>query len=93
MKMTTVCFFCKHLDMQSNGVNPLCKAFPQGIPSAIFSDGFDHRKSYEGDGGVLFEPESQVDEDTVKKFWGAEPRPDTESDDDLFGEAIRKMFE
>jgi hypothetical protein len=79
--------------MQSSGINPRCKAFPQGIPSAIFRDGFDHRKPYEGDGGVLFEPKSQVDEDIVKTYWGAEPKPDVEPTMPEFDEVIRKMFE
>ncbi|MDT9692493.1 hypothetical protein Q5762_30025 [Streptomyces sp. P9(2023)] len=30
-------------------------AFPDGIPGDISPGGFDHRRPYPGDGGVLFE--------------------------------------
>jgi hypothetical protein len=33
-----------------------CDAFPDGIPTKIFIDGFDHRKEFGGDNGVRFEP-------------------------------------
>ncbi len=32
-----------------------CAAFPDGIPAAIYVEGFDHRHPYPGDGGVRFE--------------------------------------
>ncbi|MFC7257696.1 MULTISPECIES: hypothetical protein [Streptomyces] len=34
---------------------PYCDAFPEGIPSAIYQDGFDHRLPYPGDHGIRFE--------------------------------------
>lgn len=36
-----------------------CRAFPQGIPYAIFKGKHDHRKPYEGDRGFLYEPEDK----------------------------------
>ncbi|MBE0418183.1 MAG: hypothetical protein IBX63_10500 [Coriobacteriia bacterium] len=48
-----ICPTCKHLWPTSE---PLaCEAFPDGIPDDILM-GFDHRKPYEGDGGVRYEP-------------------------------------
>ena len=32
-----------------------CVAFPTGIPWQIGEDGFDHRKPFRGDRGILFE--------------------------------------
>lgn len=34
----------------------MCAAFPAGIPDEIFSGQFDHRKAYDGDGGIRWEP-------------------------------------
>jgi len=35
---------------------PACTAFPEIIPDAIFLRGFNHRKPFQGDNGILFEP-------------------------------------
>ena len=35
-----------------------CKAFPKGIPTELMSGSWDHREPYEGDNGVLYEPEN-----------------------------------
>ena len=32
-----------------------CAAFPESVPRDIFPGGFDHRRPYPGDGGVMFE--------------------------------------
>ncbi len=93
MRIATMCFKCKHFDRQSNGIKPLCTAFPEGIPSAIFTEGFDHRKPYDGDNGIRFEAKSEAGEEIVKTFFGVEPRPEPESSVPEFDEEIRKMFE
>lgn len=35
-----------------------CKAFPQGIPETILHGRWDHREPFEGDNGILYEPEN-----------------------------------
>lgn len=36
-----------------------CKAFPHGIPETILHGRWDHRELFEGDNGILYEPENQ----------------------------------
>ena len=53
--MYTICVACKHLIPGSDDTPPSCAAFPNGIPDAIMWSGYDHRRPWPGDGGVLFE--------------------------------------
>jgi len=48
-----MCDYCRHAE------GPACRAFPDGIPRAILSGEYDHRREYPGDGGVRFEPKSE----------------------------------
>ncbi|MGW6566423.1 hypothetical protein [Streptomyces sp. NPDC054975] len=58
-----LCDACKHLQRHRNPDSRTtadryvisCAAFPRGIPADISPGGFDHRRPYPGDGGVLFE--------------------------------------
>ena len=56
----TICWACKHLRSDSAVLDgwmvSTCDAFPDGIPTKIFVDGFDHRQEFAGDNGVRFEP-------------------------------------
>ena len=48
-----MCYNCKH----QSAADPLkCDAFPAGIPRRILYSQFDHRKPFEGDRGILFDP-------------------------------------
>jgi len=46
------CLFCKHIFKEGRR----CKAFPNGIPNVIWNGKHDHKKSYKGDKGIIFEP-------------------------------------
>lgn len=48
------CVFCKHYRKGDEG--PECDAFPDSIPSVILRNERDHRKPYDGDNGIQFEP-------------------------------------
>lgn len=50
------CVFCRHARPGSAG----CDAFPGGIPGPILLNQHDHRKPYEGDNGIRFEPRLRV---------------------------------
>jgi len=47
------CVWCRHRTAGAGA----CRAFPNGIPDVIAKNKHDHRLPYEGDHGVLFEPE------------------------------------
>lgn len=64
------CFRCKHL---FGGAAYNCDAFPTGIPEAILTNDHDHRKPYDGDHGIRFEP---------KDGEPAEAEPETEGTDE-----------
>lgn len=52
MSQSYQCLLCKHFSFASEG----CAAFPTGIPAEILSGQHDHRKAYDGDGGIRWEP-------------------------------------
>ena len=56
-----ICGGCKNLNRESDRplANPRCDAFPNGIPTPILLSQADHRKPYEGDKGIRFEPEDK----------------------------------
>ena len=46
------CGSCKH----HVPMTLTCKAFPVGIPRELICGRWDHRESYPGDNGILYEP-------------------------------------
>ena len=49
------CLQCKYLRrFRRKDTNYTCDAFPDGIPSVIFSGSVDHTKLYPGDHGIQF---------------------------------------
>ncbi|MER6947637.1 hypothetical protein ABT294_26755 [Nonomuraea sp. NPDC000554] len=48
----SICDACDRLDPDRRA--PSCEAFPDGIPTEIHLGGFDHRRPYRDDRGVLF---------------------------------------
>ena len=51
MQAETSCIKCRYYRESRT-----CVAFPKGIPVAILSGDFDHRKPYKGDHGIQFKP-------------------------------------
>jgi len=57
--ISKICTKCKHfnsgsIDFDKNIIGT-CKAFPNGIPHAIWLGKNNHKKPYRGDNGVQFE--------------------------------------
>ena len=62
-----ICLFCKRYREGKDWGDPnTCEAFPEGIPDEIQLGGFDHRKPFKGDGGIMFEKDP-----AVKMTWKA----------------------
>lgn len=53
MIVTPLCVFCRHAHRDRRPLDR-CDAFPDGIPDAIYQDGFDHRRAYPGDHGIRY---------------------------------------
>ncbi len=53
-----ICYTCvlyQGAQPEITGVDaPTCAAYPDGIPDAILTDGYDHRKPYRGDNGIRY---------------------------------------
>lgn len=56
------CGFCRHYDASTRR----CAAFLEGIPVKIYYGEADHRKPFEGDGGIRFEGVAPGDEELVE---------------------------
>jgi hypothetical protein len=61
-----ICLACRHFHRPEpedfSAPVPSCTAFPEGIPEEIVEGGFDHRKSFKGDRGVLFELDPEFED-------------------------------
>ena len=58
-----ICQGCKHLRRTNDAplLDPMCDAFPQGIPADILLSRADHRQPFSGDNGIRFDPVSEKD--------------------------------
>ena len=57
---TTQCGMCKRWVGLNEQDRPVCEAFPNGIPRAVFDEEVDHfRENYPGDNGMLGIPEEE----------------------------------
>jgi hypothetical protein len=56
---------CSHLRpgraIRENSEVPCCDAFPFGVPTDIYCDGFDHRQPFPGDMGIRYSPDKNWD--------------------------------
>lgn len=66
--VVTQCAHCVHFAPRDGAA--CCKAFPGGIPGVILANKVDHRKPFEGDGGVRFEPKPDVPAKTLAVVYG-----------------------
>ena len=51
-----ICLNCRRYKPERFALPKRCQAFPDGIPDAIYFGDANHRKPYEGDGGLLYDP-------------------------------------
>ena len=57
---TPQCGMCKSWVGLNEQDRPVCEAFPNGIPRAVFDEEVDHfRENYPGDNGMLGIPEEE----------------------------------
>jgi len=73
------CTVCKHFSGFTEPPNPArvldatqiptCAAFPDGIPTKITEERFDHRQPFPGDGGVRWEPAHQMAQAVVDELY------------------------
>jgi hypothetical protein len=59
----SLCDHCKH-----RREGDTCAAFPNGIPSLGFHFNTDHRRPFEGDNGIQFEPKDEAARQRVAKL-------------------------
>jgi hypothetical protein len=67
-----ICTLCDLFDWDDDG-NPVCPAFPGGIPPEIGHRGFDHRNEFPGDNGIRFVPRKGVTPEQVDQVVGMAP--------------------
>ncbi len=61
-----ICWACTRF----HGRTPrTCDAFPDGIPSTIYFESFDHRKAFPGDGDLRFESVPNEDIPQAVMYW------------------------
>ncbi len=61
-----MCMYCKHF--HENRLSFHCEAYPDGIPEDIYETRVDHRKPYEGDGGIRFEPADDTTDEQLERI-------------------------
>ena len=65
IKLGPRCVYCKHYNRNDPGT---CRAFPQGIPGRFIIGTIEHLAPYNGDHGIQFELDPNLDADSVKTY-------------------------
>lgn len=73
--LTPMCYSCLHLRTTlPDGTLP-CAAFPYGIPDEILEGQTDHRQSIEGDDGIVFAQDSDLEIPLFEMYPFSQPQP------------------
>lgn len=55
-----LCCFCRRFKKDMT-----CKAYPDGIPSGVYTNRLGHFRPMRGDNGIVFEPEKNTDKNIL----------------------------
>jgi hypothetical protein len=83
-----ICMGCKHI-AKDDQWGYRCAAFPAGIPRDILESVADHRRPYEGDQGVQFDPIEDADAAYAEELFNPTPEEPYREEDDEEGDAAR----
>tara|TARA_A100001201_G_scaffold70053_1_gene64546 strand:- start:107 stop:301 length:195 start_codon:yes stop_codon:yes gene_type:complete len=61
MRLRAICYDCKFFRWDS--IEPVCDAFPEGIPTKILKSEHMHTEPFRGDNGIRFEPLIDIGEE------------------------------
>lgn len=66
-----LCVYCAHriFTPPQDDLWPVCKAYPDGVPSEIVDNEWDHRKPQPGDNGVVFVAGSPTEDENAKTVY------------------------
>jgi hypothetical protein len=65
-----LCVYCAHrIESTTDDLWPCCKAYPDGVPSEIVDNDWDHRKPQPGDNGIQFLPYSESADVAARKVY------------------------
>jgi hypothetical protein len=68
MRPMGLCYQCKHWKDNNEADEPVCDAYPDGIPVQILEGRMDHTVPQVGDHGILFEKEAGVSDEHVERI-------------------------
>ena len=65
IKLGSRCIYCKHYNRNDPGT---CDAFPRGIPAKFIHLEAEHLTPSEGDHGIFFELNPQLNADSLRRY-------------------------
>jgi|CXWL01.1.fsa_nt_gi hypothetical protein len=63
-----LCYHCVHWKDNNDADEPMCAAFPDGIPTQILNGRMDHRRPVHGDNGIVFEARANTHPEFMARF-------------------------